>query len=171
MRQLVSTQNKQQRALWLEGRLTEHFTWREMTWSPKCEQRGIDNRPGEDAKQRLQRLCRDYLEPLRAARGRAVIVNSAYRTPQLNAAVEGSRHSWHLLGCAVDISCATMGEAVNTLTFFRKHYVLTGRGYDECYAKKGRQAWYVHLAVDLVDGSNRLRDNVDAIRDFGKLGN
>ncbi len=43
------------------------------------------------------------LEKIRAHFGRPVIINSAYRTPEYNAKVDGSPTSQHLYGLAADI--------------------------------------------------------------------
>lgn len=143
--------------LFASGQCTEHFTWEELTRSGTAVRRNIPNLPDASARDCLEKLCRDYLEPLRQHRGRPVMLNSAYRCPQLNAAVGGAPHSWHLKGCAVDIGCRSLEEAADTLRFFRS--MLPERFYDECYVKTGHCSYYVHLGVDLLEGQNRLRDN------------
>ena len=48
----------------------------------------------------------DRLQRLRARLGKPMIVNSAYRSPQHNAAVGGAEKSRHVAGDAFDISMA-----------------------------------------------------------------
>ena len=52
----------------------------------------------------------DFLEMMDQAReltGRAIRINSGYRTPQHNESVGGLTTSSHLIGCAADIACST----------------------------------------------------------------
>ena len=117
-------------------------------------------------------LCRDYLEPLRLHLGEAVRVNSAYRCPELNMMMDGSRGSWHLQGAAADIYCGTIGRAINVLHFFRKHFAEQGVSYDECYAKMGCEAWYVHVAFNPAGREhNRMKDNLREIRALWRMDN
>jgi len=59
---------------------------------------------------RVRRLCRSYLEPLRAEFG-PVRVISGFRTPEHNRSVGGAPHSYHVYaaerpGAAADVSAA-----------------------------------------------------------------
>ena len=45
----------------------------------------------------------DVLQDVRNFFGKAVVINSAYRTVQHNAAVDGSKNSYHCYGMAADI--------------------------------------------------------------------
>jgi hypothetical protein len=84
-------------------RLSDHFTLTEFIKSVTAVRNGIDNTPPEDAVNALRELCINVLEPLRAHLGRAIKINSGYRSPALNALVNGSKTSSHLLGQAADI--------------------------------------------------------------------
>jgi len=83
-------------------RLSDHFTLDELTRSATAVRLGIDNTPPEAAIARLQALCVQVLEPIRAHFG-LVIVDSGYRCAELNKAVRGSVASQHLQGEAADI--------------------------------------------------------------------
>ena len=149
--------------LFLYGQCTEHFDMGELTESGHAVKHGIVN---------LKVLCRDYLEPLRLHLGEAVRVNSAYRCPELNMMMDGSRGSWHLQGAAADIYCGTIGRAINVLHFFRKHFAEQGVSYDECYAKMGCEAWYVHVAFNPAGREhNRMKDNLREIRALWRMDN
>jgi hypothetical protein len=50
----------------------------------------------------LRRLAK-FLEEVRALMGKPLRINSAYRSPEVNALVKGSRTSQHCKGCAADI--------------------------------------------------------------------
>lgn len=83
--------------------LSSHFTLEELCRSETAARLGIDNFPPLEVVDRLRRVCEFILEPLRAHVGFPVIVNSGYRSPELNKAVGGSKNSQHMLGEAVDI--------------------------------------------------------------------
>lgn len=51
----------------------------------------------------LERLAKTFLQPLRDALNVPVIVNSGYRSPEVNKAVGGATNSSHLRGLAADI--------------------------------------------------------------------
>lgn len=83
--------------------LTRNFTLQEMVKSETALRRGIPNIPGAEQIEALERLCQKVLQPIRDAYGRGVKVNSGYRSPDVNAAVGGSRTSDHCKGMAADI--------------------------------------------------------------------
>ena len=80
--------------------LTEHFTLEELTIT---DHREFDNTPNASETANLTRLA-DFLEQVKeAVGGKAVMVNSAFRSAQVNAAVGSKDTSQHRLGCAADI--------------------------------------------------------------------
>jgi zinc D-Ala-D-Ala carboxypeptidase len=82
--------------------LSEHFTLEELTVSDAAARRGLDNKPTPEHLENLKRLAA-FLEELRALLGKPILVNSAYRSKEVNDAVGGSRNSQHCLGCAADL--------------------------------------------------------------------
>lgn len=79
--------------------LTPHFTLAELTVT---EHREFDNTPGATALENLTRLA-DFLEQIKALLGgKPILVNSAFRSPHINAAVGSKPTSQHLIGCAAD---------------------------------------------------------------------
>ena len=83
-------------------KLSEHFTLEELTHSEIAERQGLDNTPNADVKANLTRLAR-FLEEIRRVLGRPIMVNSAYRSPEVNTAVGSKPTSQHCIGCAADI--------------------------------------------------------------------
>jgi hypothetical protein len=81
----------------LARRLSPHFTLGELT---KTQIRA-DNTPPPEVIERLILLCHAVLERVRDEFG-PVIVNSGYRSPEVNRAVGGSRTSDHMTGEAAD---------------------------------------------------------------------
>lgn len=80
--------------------LTEHFTLEELT---ATDHRQFDNTPNEAERANLVRLA-GLLELVKAALGgKPVMVNSAFRSKQVNDAVGSKDTSQHRVGCAADI--------------------------------------------------------------------
>ena len=80
--------------------LTEHFTLEELTHT---DHREFDNTPNDQEKANLQRLA-EFLEVVKSALGgKPVMVNSAFRSKQVNDAVGSKDTSQHRVGCAADI--------------------------------------------------------------------
>jgi hypothetical protein len=80
--------------------LTPSFTLEELTHT---DHREFDNIPNEDELANLYRLA-DFLEQVKALLGgKPIIVNSAFRSAEVNRAVGSSDKSQHRRGCAADI--------------------------------------------------------------------
>jgi zinc D-Ala-D-Ala carboxypeptidase len=81
--------------------LTPHFTYEELIASDFATRRGIDNKPPANVLPNLMRLAQ-LLEKVRMLVGVPIRVNSGYRSPALNRAVNGSTLSAHCDGRAAD---------------------------------------------------------------------
>ena len=94
--------------------LSEHFGLAEL-----CKTNtGIENVPNEEQVNNLRRVCQ-WLEQLRRRWNNLygdgddpIIINSGFRSPEVNKAVGGVATSNHLTGCAVDIRCIGMEQAL-----------------------------------------------------------
>ncbi len=97
--------------------LSEHFTLEELTVSEAAARQGLSNEPTDEALDNLKRLA-EFLEDVRALVGKPIRINSAYRSPEVNAAVGGSKTSQHCFGCAADIRVPGMtpDEVVRLIT-------------------------------------------------------
>ncbi len=85
--------------------LSEHFTLDELTHT---DHREFDNVPNESELANLKRLAA-FLETVKSAvGGKPIIVNSAFRSKQVNDAIKSSDRSQHRLGCAADIRVPQM---------------------------------------------------------------
>ena len=83
--------------------LSANFSLHEMCKSETAMRMGFDNTPDAEATENLRTLCEKVLQPVREHYGKGVKVNSAYRSPESNAAVGGSKTSDHCKGMAADI--------------------------------------------------------------------
>ena len=92
------------------AKLSDHFTLGEMTKSSSHPE--VYNIPSHEAIANLKRVC-GWLEVLREMYGKPIIINSGYRSPQLNKKIGGVPTSNHLTGCAVDIRVTGMEQLMS----------------------------------------------------------
>jgi len=80
--------------------MTPHFTLAELT---ATSHRQFDNTPNDQELENLQRLA-EFLEQVKTALdGKPIMVNSAFRSKQVNDSVGSKDTSQHRIGCAADI--------------------------------------------------------------------
>ena len=84
--------------------LSPHFTLAELTYT---DHRVFDNTPDAIEIANLTRLAA-LLEDVRTLLGIPIMINSAFRSKEVNAAVGGKATSQHLTGCAADIRVPSM---------------------------------------------------------------
>jgi hypothetical protein len=85
--------------------LTEHFTLDELTHT---DHRELDNTPNDAELENLKRLA-EFLEQVKTVLdGKPIMVNSAFRSKQVNDAVGSKDTSQHRIGCAADIRVPSM---------------------------------------------------------------
>ena len=116
--------------------MTPHFTLDELTHT---DHRTLDNTPNEQELANLQRLA-EFLEDVKEALGgKPIMVNSAFRSKQVNDAVGSKDSSQHRIGCAVDIRVPglTPDEVVRTI-------IASGLPYDQIIREFDR---WTHISV------------------------
>ena len=80
--------------------------------------------------------------------GTPIIINSGYRSPQLNKRVGGVATSNHVTGCAVDIRCSGAEQAIEYAAILIGYARETQQDYDELFIEKNKYGRYwVHFAV------------------------
>lgn len=144
--------------------LSEHFNLREFTKSETAMRRGIDNTPGPEHAENLQKVCENILEPVRNHFGRPVRINSGYRGPALNKAVGGSSKSQHCNGQAVDFEIDGLPNPELA------QWVVDNCEFDQIILefynpKEGPNSGWVHASY--VEGNNR-RQILTAVMEGGK---
>jgi putative chitinase len=85
--------------------LTLHFTLEELTFT---DHREFDNTPNEQELKNLKRLSLFLEEVKKLLGGKAIMVNSAFRSAEVNRAVKSTDKSQHRLGCACDFRVPNM---------------------------------------------------------------
>lgn len=126
--------------------LSEHFTLEELTHT---DHRELDNTPNDLEVENLKRLAH-FLEAIKAVLGgKPVMVNSAFRSEAVNAAVGSKNTSQHRVGCAADIRVPGMtpDEVV-------KAVMRSGLEYDQIIREFDR---WTHVSIPTVQGTPARR--------------
>ena len=125
--------------------LTEHFTLAELT---ATNHRQFDNTPNEAETANLQRLA-EFLEQVKTALdGKPIMINSAFRSKQVNDSVGSKDTSQHRIGCAADIRVPGM-----TPDAVVRAVIAAGLPYDQIIREF--DAW-THISVtNTPDGTPR----------------
>ena len=136
-----------------KAKLSEHFTLGEMTVSNHKE---VYNIPSHEAIANLANLSK-WLEVLRERVGTPIIINSGYRSPQLNRKIGGAANSNHLTGCAVDIRVLGMEQLLRYATILLDYADESKQDFDELLIEKNRYgAIWLHFAVRQKDNRRKV---------------
>jgi hypothetical protein len=117
-------------------KLTEHFSLEELTHT---DHREYDNTPNDAELEHLKRLA-EFLEDVKKTLGgRPIMVNSAFRSKQVNDAVGSKDSSQHRIGCAVDIRVPELKP--NDVV---KAVIASNLGYDQVIREFDR---WTHISI------------------------
>ena len=125
--------------------MTPHFTLAELT---ATSHRQFDNTPNEAETANLQRLA-EFLEQVKTALdGKPIMINSGFRSKQVNDSVGSKDTSQHRIGCAADIRVPGM-----TPDAVVRAVIAAGLPYDQIIREF--DAW-THISVtNTPDGTPR----------------
>lgn len=116
--------------------LTEHFTLEELTHT---DHREFDNVPNDAELENIKRLA-EFLEQIKTVLGgKPIMVNSAFRSKQVNDAVGSKDTSQHRIGCAADIRVPSM-----TPDQVVKAIMASDLGYDQVIREFDR---WTHVSI------------------------
>ena len=139
------------------AKLSQHFTLGELC---KTSVKTADgNIPSHVHIENLKRLCR-WLERLRQRYNlnikdkiknkneEPIVINSGYRSPQVNKAVGGAANSNHLTGCAVDIHVNGMEQLLRYAVILLDIADEGREDFDELLMERNAKGTYwLHFAV------------------------
>lgn len=121
--------------------LSPHFTLDELTHT---DHRELDNTPNQNEISNLQRLA-NFLEEVKTVLGgKPIMVNSAFRSKQVNDAVGSKDTSQHRIGCAADIRVPSM-----TPDQVVRAVIASGIGYDQVIREFDR---WTHISIPNQEG-------------------
>lgn len=87
-----------------------------------------------------------------------VIITSGYRSPEVNRCVGGAHSSNHLTGCAVDIRCVGVEQAIRYAAILLDTADDWKQDFDELLIERNRRGRYwVHFAVRPPSVGNRRK--------------
>ncbi|MGL6097998.1 MAG: D-Ala-D-Ala carboxypeptidase family metallohydrolase [Fusobacteriaceae bacterium] len=89
-------------------KISNYFTEKETLISATGEKLGIKNKVSTDAHKANIIKTSYRMDAIRLIVGKPLIVNSFYRSKEVNDAVGGSKTSNHMNGLAVDIMCSSL---------------------------------------------------------------
>jgi len=116
--------------------LTPHFTLEELTFT---DHREYDNTPNDEELANLVRLA-NFLEQIKTLLGgKPIMVNSAFRSAEVNRAVGSTDKSQHRRGCACDfrVPGMTPDEVVSAI-------IASDLKYDQCIREFDR---WTHVSI------------------------
>mgnify|MGYP002627000621 CR=1 FL=1 len=143
-------------------KLSEHFTLGELC---KTSAKTADgNIPSHVHIENLRRLCH-WLELLRTRWNMMygdgndpLIINSGYRSPQVNKAVGGVATSNHLTGCAVDIRVSGQEQLIRYACILLDISDESHEDFDELLLERSpRGTYWLHFAVRPKDNRRKIR--------------
>ena len=155
----------------LDGlRLSPHFTLGELTKTSYKTEDG--NIPSRVAIENLKNLCENWLEDLRYSyntlyprdcpqkecpqKEMPLVINSGYRSPEVNKRAGGSATSNHLTGCAVDIHVTGFEQAIRYASILLDISDGTKRDYDELFIERNKAgSHWIHFAVRPKDNRRK----------------
>ena len=143
-------------------RLSDHFTLGEMCKTSAKTQNG--NIPSHVHIENLKRLC-GWLEQLRRRWNNIygegddpIIINSGYRSPEVNKAVGGVEGSNHLTGCAVDIHVYGLEQLIRYAAILLDISDLNNEDFDELLLERSPKGTYwLHFAVRPQNNRRKVR--------------
>ena len=134
-----------------ETRLTPHFRLREFTTSTTHPE--IYNVPAPLHVENLTRVAQ-WLEVLREDYNRryddgtaTIRISSGYRSFRLNQAVGGAKDSNHLMGCAADLRCTGLEQALRYATILVDKFDEAHCDFDEIGIERNLHIYWLHFAV------------------------
>ena len=140
---------------WIKMRLSKNFTMEELCRSATAERHGVRNLPAKGdeehrVKENLSSLCLEVLQPLRDYVGRPIIVNSGYRTKEVNRLVGGVKNSQHLTGEAADLRIESTKQGREWA-----EWIMDNCDFDQLLLESNGKSVWLHVSAKRDKSLNR----------------
>ncbi len=145
-------------------KISKHISYKEATKSRTATINGIDNHPDQEQLERMKNVAEKVFEPLREHFGVPIVINSFFRSEELNRRIGGATRSSHMTGEAIDID-DTMGGVTNSEMF---HWIKDNLVFEKMIWEYGNDESpnWIHVSLSM-DGENK-NQLLRARRDEGK---
>ena len=94
--------------------------------------------------------------PELGAAGEGIVINSGYRSPEVNRLAGGVPSSNHVTGCAVDIRCAGKEQMIRYAAILLDIADETKRDFDELLLEQHGSVCWLHFAVRPKDNRRKI---------------
>ena len=121
---------------------TKNFKFSELTYSDTAIREGIDNNPPKEYIDNGIKLI-NFLQELRDAYGKPIMINSGFRSTELNKRIGGVPSSSHLYFLAADLRATNMSEFIT----FVKEFYKDRTDYDQIIIESNGRSKWVHIGI------------------------
>lgn len=135
--------------------LEKNFTFEELCRSATAERHGLKNWPkaGDEehrVRENLRYLCFDVLQPLRDFVGKPIVVNSGYRSKEVNRLVGGVKNSQHLTGEAADLRIESTKQGREWA-----EWIMENCDFDQMLLESNGKSVWLHVSAKRDKSLNR----------------
>ena len=136
-------------------KLTTNFTLEELCRSATAERHGVRNWPsaGDEecrVRENLRSLCIDVLQPLREHVDGPIVVNSGYRSKEVNRLVGGVKNSQHLTGEAADLRIESTKQGREWA-----EWIMDNCDFDQMLLESNGRSVWLHVSAKRDKSLNR----------------
>ena len=127
----------------------------ELCRSATAERHGLRNWPaaGDEecrVRENLRSLCIDVLQPLREHVGKPIVVNSGYRSKEVNRLVGGVKNSQHLAGEAADLRIESTKQGREWA-----EWIMDNCDFDQMLLESNGRSVWLHVSAKRDKSLNR----------------
>lgn len=133
-----------------------NFELAEFLKSDTAKRNGIDNYPSFEVVEHLSELIEKFVQPLRTAYGKPIIISSGYRCEKLNKAVGGSATSVHMKGWAADMQISGNMKQFQAFVDFATTWARNNRiPFDQLLIENSGKEYWLHVGLKSNNGAQR----------------
>lgn len=126
--------------------ISKHISYAESIFSGKAVELKLDNTPNEEQLTNMKLVAERCFEPVRDFYQKPIKINSFFRSPLVNKAVNGSPTSDHMKGCSIDLTAGSKEENLKLFNWMKLNLI-----FDQLIWENDGQ--WIH--VSFRKGSNR----------------